>query len=242
MNYLSKPYLLIFMVLPVWAMAQIVDDVVKVSYNMPREDASLALMEHQFTVKGSPYIEKAFKMGSVVRNKNRKDSVFMRFNAYRDYIEFLDDHQKNLVLLQDEEIEATLAGTTYRYIPYISGNETRSGYFNPLSEGETALYRKTTKTIPKFEFPAHGYESFKPPQFMTRTHYYIKKKLGPAKKLAHLSRKEVFAILWDKYSELRSYSKKHRLKLRTEAEVIQILEYYDALVSGAQEKEEGSSN
>ena len=64
---------------------------------------------------------------------------------------------------------------------------------------------------------------------------YIQKENREAKPLAHLSRKEVFAVLWEKYSELRKYARKNKLQMRDEKEVIQVLGHYDFLM--AQEKE-----
>ena len=67
------------------------------------------------------------------------------------------------------------------------------------------------------------------PSSLRKKTYFVKGSNKPAIPLAHLSRKEVFAVLWDKYSELRKYARNNKLHMRTEEEVIQVLSYYDSL-------------
>jgi hypothetical protein len=49
--------------------------------------------------------------------------------------------------------------------------------------------------------------------------------------LNDLSRKEIFAVLWEHYSDLRKYARENKLRMRTEEEVIQVLDYYDSILS-----------
>tara|TARA_R110002167_G_scaffold58974_13_gene167027 strand:- start:773 stop:1483 length:711 start_codon:yes stop_codon:yes gene_type:complete len=180
-------------------------------------------------VKGSVYLDGAFQTGEwVVNGKYRKEAK-MRYNAYRDIFELQGPNHKITTLVKDPQMEAILQGKLYRYIDYLDHNNLKSGYFTPLNKGTTLLYARAIKVIPQLHFPEHGYETFKAPEFQLELSYYIKRVGRPAVKLSGLGKKEVFAVLWDRFSELKKFAKKNGLHLRSEEEVVKALQYYDTL-------------
>jgi hypothetical protein len=187
-------------------------------------------IERDYIVEGTPYLEKEFKLGYWYLNGKKQKELAMRFDAYHDAVQLLQDSQK-IFMLKNPDVEAHFDGKTYRYIEYMDHGNLKAGYFTPLNDGETLLYLRTTKSIIGPIKPENGYAEFKQPLFQTTISYYIKPKGKPAMPLLGLSRKEVFAVLWDKYSELRSYARKHKLNVRDEAEAVAILAYYDELKS-----------
>ncbi|WP_299532264.1 hypothetical protein [Ulvibacterium sp.] len=181
-----------------------------------------------WSVGGTVYWDKEFKKGFALLNGHKNKELLLRYDAYSDEIEYLDDEDKRMLFQRSEYMGAIIDSITYRYIDYLDGGEKKSGFFNPLNEGETILYLRNTKTI-FYKAPENGYESFIPPKFIQNTSYYLKRKDRPAMPLNDLSKKEIFAVLWEHYADLRTYARENKLRMRTVEEVIQVLNYYDSL-------------
>ncbi|TMM58245.1 hypothetical protein FEE95_02115 [Maribacter algarum] len=198
-----------------------------------------------FTIKGTPYLNEEHQLGTIINGETTMEAP-IRYNAYYDYFQVLDENKKKASVLKSNNVIVQLDGKTYHLLTYeetvqdkalyylpqnknqqLSGNM-KEGYFCALSDGETVLYNKTTKRVPKFKLQDHGYTQFAPTDLVTLNHYYIKRKHRPAVRIK-LSKKEVLFALNNKYNEVRDYIKKNKLKVKTEEEVIQILSYYDTL-------------
>lgn len=223
------------------------DEPVKVRYDLPAADRDGLQSDigREFTIKGSPYITEEHQKGYIINGKTKTEAL-IRYNAYYDTFQVLDKNKKKAAVLKSPKIKVELNGAVYHlltyketvrdkalyYLPQNGTNNTngnkKEGYFSALSDGETLLYSKTIKRIPKFKIPEHGYERFEPTTFLSFTHYYVKRKLRPAVRIK-LSKKEVLLALNNKYNEIRTYIKEHKLKVKTENDVIQIISYYDSL-------------
>lgn len=189
----SKSILLLIIVLlsflPPHSFGQIKDDVVTMSYSLTVPDFgdNSTTSVREVVVKGTPYADKVFKSGKIIigdSTKNEKD-VLMRFNAFRDQVE-INQNGKKAFVAQATNVKVVLDGKTYCYLKYIDKGNSNTGYFNPLNEGETKLFAKTRKVIPKISFPENGYEDFEGPSFITETNYYIKRKNRAAQKIKTL--------------------------------------------------------
>lgn len=223
------------------------DEPVKVRYDLPAADrgALQSDISREFTIKGSPYINEEHQKGYII-NGETKTAALIRYNAYNDTFQVLDKNKKKAAVLKSPNIKVELNGVIYHLLTYKEtvrnkalyylpqngtknkdGNK-REGYFSALSDGETLLYSKTIKRIPKFKIPEHGYERFEPTTFLTLTHYYVKRTLRPAVRIK-LTKKEVLFALNNKYDEIRAYIKENKLKVKTEKDVIQIISYYNTL-------------
>lgn len=236
--------LLIFTCLPCFP--QDTDEPVKIRFDQPPNgDRLQGDRTRIFTVKGSPYLNEKFKKGTVI-NGTTKTEALLRYNLYYDSFQMLNGNSEKVFVLKAPSIKIALEGKTYvldtyevttkdkalYYLPETFNKELNGkkieGYFRILNEGETLLYLKTSKRVPKFSLPDHGYEQFSPTSLTKIDYYYIKRKNRPATRIK-LSKKEVLYALNDKYNEVRTYIKKNKLKVKSEAEVIQILKYYDSL-------------
>ena len=200
-------------------------DVYKIKF---KEAGSSSDTERRFIVKGHPYLTEQFKLGRVIV-KGKSTQKLLRYDAYHDKFEWSDTDEKTVEILKTPDISVEFEGNTYSYLSYIDHGNEKWAYLNPLNEGATQLLVQKRKTILPFKKPDHGYEVSRLPEFIEERTYFIKRKNKPAVPLAHLSRKEVFAVLWDKYSELRKYARNNKLHMRDEEEVIQVLSYYDSL-------------
>ncbi len=191
--------------------------------------------ERDFVVEGSPYLDKEFKPGRWRLANRSSQEASMRYNAYYDAIQ-LHQNGDTFFLRKSLDVEAEIEGRRYQFVDFLDHGNRKSGYMTPLNQGNTVLYLRNTKILIPPHRPQHGYDLPKPPKFVSKMEYYLKQKNKPAKPLQNLSRKEVFAVLWDRYSELRKYARQNKLNMRTKEEVIQVLKYYDTLKSVEQEE------
>ncbi len=232
-----KWLILTLSVLPILTFGQYEEENVKVRLRFPVQGASGGVSstveweEREFIVSGSVYFDKTFKSGKILKDGKLQAESLMRYNPFRDHFELQTSENSPQLMVKSGNVEAMLDGKIYQYVTYEDKEQQKQGYMNPLNDGPTYLYARTVKEVPIIDLPDHGYEDFKSPAFATKHYYYIKRNDRPAIKLYALSRKEVFAVLWDKYSELRQYARKNKLHMRNEDEVIQVLEYYDTLKS-----------
>ena len=192
--------------------------------------------QRRLVVQGSPYLSKEFKDAKWIAKGQFEKKVKMRYDAYRDNIQLIQNGKQSL-LVKAKDVEAEIDGKLYQYIDYLDHDNLKSGYFTPLNEGKTLLFSRTAMIIIPPRMPENGYEFVQPAKFEAKTIHYIKRSGKTATPLQDLSRKEVLAVLWDKYSELRTYARKNKLRLRTEAEVIRVLEYYDSLKTEENQEE-----
>ncbi len=234
-NTFRKSSILLAILLPVICLAQADDEPFKITTR------DINRIEHEYLVAGSPYLDQEFKLGQWFLYGKKQKELAMRFDAYHDAVQFLQDDQK-VFLSKSKDIEAHIDGKTYQYIDYLDHGNLKAGYFIRLNDGETLLYLRTIKTIKGPIDPENGYTQFKPPKFETNVSYYIKPKGKPAMPLLGLSRKEVFAVLWDKYSELRTYAREHKFQVRDEAETVMLLAYYDQLKADEREGTDAIKN
>ncbi|WP_425235872.1 hypothetical protein [Ulvibacterium sp.] len=200
---------------------------------LPEKEVKMTIWRNgtldEWPVEGTVYMDKQFRKGYVLVNGYKNEELALRYDAYSDEIEYLDDG-KRMLFYKSDHTEVRIDSVVYRLVDYFDRGNVKSGFFTPLNQGETVLYLRNTKTI-FYKAPENGYESFVPPKFMLKTSYYLKRKDRPAMSLNDLSKKEIFAALWEHYSDLRKYARENKLRMRTEEEVIQVLNYYDSLLS-----------
>ncbi len=229
-----------------YSFSQDTDEPVTIRFSLPSTGARMQDDRTRiFTIKGSPFLNEEYQIGSIINGTTIMEAP-IRYNAYYDHFQVLDENKKKGAVLKSQNVKIKLNGKTYHLLTYevtvqdkalyylpqnknqkLNGNK-KEGYFCALSDGETVLYSKTTKRVPKFKLQDHGYTQFAPTDFVILTHYYIKRKHRPAVRVK-LSKKEILYALNDKYNDVRAYIKKNKLKAKTLEEVIQIISYYDTL-------------
>lgn len=222
-----KHFIVLLLLTSFFSYGQIKDDVVIYNhyYYLPGDTKKYHI---EYVVKGTPYLDKLFKIGTVSFNTKNEVKSLMRYNIFRDYFELLDKDQKQTILQKKHTIEVILEKKTYQFIEYLNKGETKTGYLTPLSSGKTVLYSKINKKMSEYSSPDNGYQTFSSPKFIDEFDYYIKKFNEPAKKVK-LNKKDVLFNIEDKFTVLKAHVKENKLRLKTEEEVIQLLAYYDSL-------------
>ncbi|WP_297796926.1 hypothetical protein [uncultured Eudoraea sp.] len=178
---------------------------------------------------GSQYFDEEFAYGEVFS----KDSVVlraeMRFNAFRNEIQVLQQGDESYPLLKRSYIMAKIGAKRFNiYIYEDARGNNRSSYFNPLNEGNAVLLYKPEIKLKQGRIPATSYDRTVPPTYIDISAYYIRKGDGIAKRI-RLKKIDILEVLEDKKSEIQAYIKGDNLSVRKEADLIKIMDYYNSL-------------
>lgn len=180
------------------------------------------------TVEGSPYLDDGFKEGIVTIGVTETKSL-IRYNAYQETLEVLGTDQKPQALLRKKSIKAQLNGRTYVLVDYIENViKQKTGYFNPMNEGNVVLYFKPRKKLLKADNPDHGYEDFKMPKFVDDSGYYLQKNGKPAEEIL-LNQRYLLMHMKDQIKALKAFIAEHDLNVKDVGDAIQLITYYNEL-------------
>jgi hypothetical protein len=138
---------------------------------IPEKEVKMTLWRNgtldEWPVEGTVYADQQFKKGHALVNGYKNKELLLRYDAYSDEIEYLDDG-KRMLFQKSEHMEVSIDSILYQFIDYSDKGNVKSGFFNPLNEGETVLYLRNVKTV-FYKTPENGYESFVPPKFVLDT-------------------------------------------------------------------------
>jgi hypothetical protein len=179
--------------------------------------------------EGSEYFDETYRMGEVTIRDKVELRGKMRFNAFRNEIQVLQEGDESFPLLKRSYIKAAIGKKVFGIYLYedAKGNN-RSSYFNPLNEGNTILLYKPEIKLKKGRVPATSYDRTVPPTFIDVSTYYIKKGDKTAKRI-RLKKTDILAILSDKKNEIQAYIKSENLSLKKEDDLIKLMDYYNSI-------------
>ncbi len=201
------------------------EDFVQLRQNRPVGSRSLHVAE----VSGSPYLNKTYQLGSVLTRQGVKYvQIPLRYNVYRDEMEFRDAQGKALVITSPENLkEVDMGDTVFVYRPYRSEKKLRKGFFRLVNRGwAQGLIRYRTGFQPAQ--PAGAYSDPQPPKFVPYPpQFYVSVSRQPAVEV-HKT-KALIELLGDHKKEMQAFAKKNKIKLRRQSDLKRLLDYYNAL-------------
>ena len=175
-------------------------------------------------LEGSPYLKETFQRGMVHIEDNEPYAAMLRYNAYQDEIQIQEGNGVSSLFLRDY-IWVELGGETFRIVDYKTKSGISKGYFVELNQGNTRLLKRYEKVFREAEAASSSYSQDKPPRFDDRIAYYLIQGESPAREIK-LRKKDVLEALSSK--EADSYVKQQKLKLKSEEEVLQLIEVINA--------------
>ena len=190
--------------------------------------AQAGMSFREVPIQGSPYIYQIFKKGQTIINGKTVSDALMRYDAYNDAIEIKNENNRVRTLLRRNNIVAIIDGTIYMVRDYFEAGNKKIGYFNPLNEGYTRLLRKPKKKFIQAENADHGYDTFTPAQYVDISTYYMQRGNEPAQEVK-LSKNKIVRFLNDKAGILKKFITENKLEMRSESDVIALIEYYNTL-------------
>ncbi|MBN2236061.1 MAG: hypothetical protein JW729_00790 [Bacteroidales bacterium] len=180
-------------------------------------------------IEGSPYLRNEFQNGYVLTSTNIKyQDVPLRYNIYNDEIEFQMDDNVLALDNPDNYQEVAIGGDIFINCPIKGGSNNASSYFIRLNNQKKLVLLKRFG----IEFlPAkspQGYVDAKPATFKKMpVSYYVKFEGKPAEEIGNL--KSLLSLFGDKSTEMETYIKKEKLKLRNEEDLLKIISKYNLL-------------
>lgn len=184
-------------------------------------------LSHRLTekdIKGSPYLNKDFIPATVYTNKNiHYTSIPLRYNIFNDVMEFRLPNDSVLAISNPNIIrKIEIGGQTFIYLYTDMKN---GGYYSLKVEGKAQLLSKYNVKF-NDEVPAGAFQQEKPPSFQLRANsYFIKMKDNFPARIS--KKKDLKRIFGDRSAEMLSYFKYEKLNLHEEADLIQLVEYFN---------------
>lgn len=185
-------------------------------------------------IDGSPFFpKKEFTKGTIYHKDSTKTvNVPMRLNHYDDQIEF--KHGEDIMMfIEPEEIESFEFGHLIfiysKFDPSIGKPD--EGFLEVMAKGYCKLLLRRSSEVkredlPVSDFSGGNYRDY----FRINEEYYIKKGDKPAKNIRK-SKRKILKELGDHTNELKDYIKENNLRLKTDQELIDLIYYYNALIS-----------
>ncbi len=178
-------------------------------------------------VLGSPYLNEEFQIGTVTIKGSESYQTYVRYNAFNDEIEMRNGNTTSAVMKRNY-ITVNLAGEVFSIHPYDADGALKQGYFNALNKGSMQLLRRRTVELKEGSAASSSYSQDKPPKFELKQSYYLTKD-GEKAKMVRLNKKGILNALSDRSTKVNAFVKKNKLKLKSEVEVIKLLDYYNSL-------------
>ena len=174
--------------------------------------------------KGSPYLSEDFVPGKLIVGVKDRFNVSLRYNAYQDEFEMKDAKNNIVAVLKKPDIVVEMQMKTYKLYNF----EDKLTYFKELNlNGKASLLKKESKKFIKAKEAENSYSSGKSAKFVLKRGYYIN--VANSINKIKLNKKALLNELRDKEDDLTKFIKLNKLKLKSEDEVILLLDYYNSL-------------
>jgi hypothetical protein len=177
-------------------------------------------------VVGSPYFIETFNYGSVIVEDKESYKALMRYNAYSDEIEMKNNDSSITALMKRDYIRASFNNQTFGIFTYEEEGGERKGYFVVLYETKNfTLLKRKKKLLKEGRQATSSYSNDTPPSFDDIEKCYLQIDGNKAISL-RLKKKDVISALPDALrSKAEVYIKQNKTKLKTEKEVIMLLNH-----------------
>lgn len=187
--------------------------------------------------KGSPYLNENFQYGEVEINDKLALTGKMRFNAYRNEVEILEDNKDDAYysLLKRSYIKVRIGDKPYNIYQFKDkpGVGIRTSYFIELNAGPVVLLFKPEAKLKKGRTPSTSYDKYVPPTYVWSSSYYLVNKDNGKDAVAvkvRLNKKDFLRFFGESnQKELVDFIKAKELKVKHEEDAIKLVEFYNDL-------------
>ena len=180
-------------------------------------------------ISGSAYLNKEFINGTIYTvQKEKFANVPLRYNVYSDEMEFKNQNEEILAIAVPEIIKKIDIGDiTFRYIPYLAGQNVKNGYFELITDGKASLYIRH-EIIFKDAEKAGAYKDPSPPSFIKNPNeYYIQ--VGENAATLVKNKKSLPEIFPDNQDKIETFIKKNKTKTNELESIAELVNYYNSL-------------
>ena len=180
-------------------------------------------------VEGSPYYIDEFKKGTIYTyQKIQYNDIPLRYNIYKDEMEFQKPDDQILSIATPEIVEKAVVGEdTFSNIRYEFGNKVKRAYFILLIEGKLSLYMRP-EVIYKKPKKAAGYIDPEPAKFIKRPDvFYLRINQQAAVKIE--SKKDLLNFFNDHQKQIQDFIKENKIKPAKKDKMMELVEFYNSL-------------
>jgi hypothetical protein len=182
------------------------------------------------TIEGTPYLSETYVVAEIHFDKGNPTKLPVRYNAFQDLIEYKQNGQ-SLVLDPSTRIKKVDLGDNTLVVDKIEfKGKAKYGFLTLLDSGKVMLLSKKMVTYvdAKASKALDGSEITSPAKFSRSPDtYYYKVGDGELQKVGSI--KDMIANFPDMQEELLKYAKKEKISPKKEAELIQLVHYYNSL-------------
>ena len=187
-----------------------------------------AQMANYEKIDGTPYLDKYFLKAEI---PSAKKSMDLRYNAYSDEMEYVNDGKINyLTKINGLDINFS-NGKSYEVCTYKKDGAYNTGYLEILDAGKMGLYRKSTITIERKDPSDKAFsKTFDQLQFFKKNNDVYFLKYDDSFKVLPKASEEIANIVPAKKTEILAFMKSHKTKLNKDSDLIALVDYINTLL------------
>ncbi|WP_276370707.1 hypothetical protein [Chryseolinea sp. H1M3-3] len=192
------------------------------------KDAQRALGAKEENIEGTPYLDDSFTQGEVYFAKGKPTVVPVRYNIYKDWVEYQQNNQ-TYILDPNERIKKIKLGERILIVEsFESRGKTKQGYFILIDSGKVMLLSKKTVTY-RERTEAKALEAGATPAKYTQgpDRFFFKVENGQVQSVENV--KSVIAALPNNHDELNRFVKEEKISVRKEKDLVRLIKYYNSL-------------
>ena len=176
--------------------------------------------------EGSPYWNDEFQNGEVYVNDKLQLRGELRFNAYKSEINVKENKYEFYSLLKRPYIHVRINNEVYKMQNYLDEEgSNRVAYFKILNkDSKLKLLFKPEIILKRGRVATTNYDRTSKPRYIRLPSYYIMEGEKPAEKV-YLGKRNVSKALKGDKEVLKEYIKENDLNMRTEEDLLKLLEY-----------------
>jgi len=223
---MKKIFLVLAFSIPLFCFSQIA---VQIPQGFVRDHDGTNSMSN-IKYQGSPYLYDSYVPGKMIVNDEQTFQIMVRYNAYSDVFEMLDDNNRSSALYKLDYVKIIMTGREYQIYSYQDNGKQIEGYLENLSvSGDTKFFRKDSKKFVDLVKAETGYEKDKPAKFVLESPKYYAQKKDESLKEIKLKKKDILALFQSHKNEVSTFVKKQKLNLKRQEDVIKLFDYYNTL-------------
>jgi hypothetical protein len=180
-------------------------------------------------IQGSPYLNDEFISGTIyTTQKQQYNNIPLRYNIYKDELEFRNPSNEVMVLTTPEIVEYAVFGENIiAYSSYQQGSKTKQGFFLVLESGKSTLMAKASIIFQQPTEPG-AYKEPEPAKFIRRTdEYYIQ--IGKNALIEINNIKSLIEAFPDNSDKVEAFIEKNKIKTNKSESLIEVVKYYNSL-------------
>lgn len=211
---------------------EMINSAYQLDEHIKRNDKGMSYMDSN-DYEGSPYENPVYRTGNIYKGSDLfANNVALRYNVFADEIEVKeslgDDDNDARLLTKSPDMYVKIEEDIFVFVPF-NGSVEDGGYFHVMFEGQKVdLYKKLVKEFTEERKASSSIVRTIPAKFLDRPVFFLVTKSGRFYELPQ-AKSEMLSVFGAKEKELQEFVNKHRLDIKSDADLKSVIKYYDKL-------------